>query len=80
MKLIEPFYSVCNAIACSKQEFFPPGQCIIQQGDKGDKFYIISGGNVKITKKEPGVLLFMWIIFHKIKFCSKNSRVGKGNS
>lgn len=35
-------------------EFFPPGQRIIQQGDKGDKFYIISGGNVKITKKEPG--------------------------
>jgi CRP-like cAMP-binding protein len=48
-----------SSILCPKQEFFPPGQRIIQQGDKGDKFYIISGGNVKITKKEPGLLLFM---------------------
>ncbi|XP_069704532.1 cGMP-dependent protein kinase, isozyme 1-like isoform X2 [Periplaneta americana] len=37
-----------------KVEFFPPGHCIIKQGDKGDKFYIISGGNVKITKLQPG--------------------------
>lgn len=35
-------------------EFFPPGHCIIRQGDKGDKFYMITGGNVKITKLEPG--------------------------
>jgi CRP-like cAMP-binding protein len=50
-----------NATAgiCSKQEFFPPGHRIIQQGDKGDKFYIISGGNVKITKLEPGLSHFM---------------------
>ncbi|XP_069677221.1 cGMP-dependent protein kinase, isozyme 1-like isoform X2 [Periplaneta americana] len=37
-----------------KVEFFSPGQCIIKQGDKGDKFYMISGGNVKISKLEPG--------------------------
>jgi len=35
-------------------EFFPPGHCIIRQGDKGDKFYMITGGNVKITKLQPG--------------------------
>jgi len=35
-------------------EFFPPGHCIIRQGDKGDKFYMITGGNVKITKLKPG--------------------------
>jgi len=35
-------------------EFFAPGHCIIRQGDKGDKFYMITGGNVKVTKLEPG--------------------------
>ncbi|XP_076160830.1 cGMP-dependent protein kinase 1 [Ptiloglossa arizonensis] len=32
-------------------EFFPPGAKIVRQGEKGDKFYIISGGgDVRITK------------------------------
>ena len=31
-------------------EFFPAGAKIVRQGEKGDKFYIISGGNVRITK------------------------------
>ncbi|KAJ9596441.1 hypothetical protein L9F63_012525, partial [Diploptera punctata] len=33
-------------------EFFAPGHRIIKQGDKGDRFYIISGGSVKIAKLE----------------------------
>lgn len=32
------------------QEFFPAGAKILRQGEKGEKFYIISGGNVRITK------------------------------
>lgn len=32
------------------QEFFPSGAKIVRQGEKGEKFYIISGGNVRITK------------------------------
>lgn len=31
-------------------EFFLSGANIVTQGEKGDKFYIISGGNVRITK------------------------------
>ncbi|XP_076233535.1 cGMP-dependent protein kinase 1 [Calliopsis andreniformis] len=31
-------------------EFFRAGEKIVRQGDKGEKFYIISGGNVRITK------------------------------
>nr|XP_012147410.1 PREDICTED: cGMP-dependent protein kinase, isozyme 1-like isoform X2 [Megachile rotundata] len=31
-------------------EFFPAGAKIVRQGEKGEKFYIISGGNVRITK------------------------------
>ncbi|KAK0078373.1 hypothetical protein PV325_002567 [Microctonus aethiopoides] len=31
-------------------EFFPAGARIVRQGEKGDKFFIISGGNVRITK------------------------------
>ncbi|OAD60830.1 cGMP-dependent protein kinase, isozyme 1 [Eufriesea mexicana] len=33
-----------------RMEFFPAGAVIVRQGEKGDKFYIISGGNVRITK------------------------------
>ena len=32
------------------KEFFPAGARIVKQGEIGDKFYIISGGNVRITK------------------------------
>jgi CRP-like cAMP-binding protein len=52
-----------NATLFSKQEFFAPGRCIIQQGDKGDKFYMITGGNVKVTKLEPGLSYFIQISF-----------------
>ncbi|XP_012273063.1 cGMP-dependent protein kinase 1 isoform X2 [Orussus abietinus] len=31
-------------------EFFPADARIVRQGERGDKFYIISGGNVRITK------------------------------
>jgi len=55
-----------NATLFSKQEFFPPGHCIIRQGDKGDKFYIITGGSVKITKLEPGLSHFIWISFQQV--------------
>ncbi|XP_046393783.1 cGMP-dependent protein kinase, isozyme 1 isoform X2 [Ischnura elegans] len=33
-------------------EFYPPGACIVRQGARGDTFYIISGGSVKVTRKE----------------------------
>lgn len=32
------------------KEFFPAGARIVRQGEIGDKFFIISGGNVRITK------------------------------
>lgn len=44
-----------NVTLFSEQEFFPPGRCIIRQGDKGDQFYMITGGNVKVTKLEQGL-------------------------
>jgi len=52
-----------NATLFSKQEFFPPGHIIIRQGDKGDKFYMITGGNVKVTKLEQGLSYFIRISF-----------------
>ena len=55
-----------NATLFSKQEFFPPGHCIIRQGDKGDKFYMITGGNVKITKLKPGLSYLIWISFQQV--------------
>lgn len=33
------------------QEFYSTGTKIIRQGDPGDKFYIIRGGGVTVTKK-----------------------------
>jgi len=48
-----------NATLFSKQEFFPPGHIIIQQGEEGDKFYMITGGYVKVTKQKPGLLYFI---------------------
>lgn len=35
------------------QEFFVTGSKIVRQGDKGDKFYIIRGGKVIISKRPP---------------------------
>ncbi|XP_076626796.1 cGMP-dependent protein kinase, isozyme 1 [Colletes latitarsis] len=50
-KLPEPkdhlLAKICDLI---RVEFFPAGTKIVRQGEKGDKFYIISGGNVRITK------------------------------
>ncbi|XP_064457527.1 cGMP-dependent protein kinase, isozyme 1-like isoform X2 [Ornithodoros turicata] len=35
-------------------DFYPPGVYIIRQGTSGDTFFIISHGNVKVTKRVPG--------------------------
>ncbi|XP_041977300.1 cGMP-dependent protein kinase, isozyme 1-like isoform X2 [Aricia agestis] len=35
-----------------KREFFSAGTPVVRQGDKGDKFYIIRGGTVAVTKRE----------------------------
>ncbi|XP_052737778.1 cGMP-dependent protein kinase 1-like [Bicyclus anynana] len=35
-----------------KREFFSSGTVVVRQGDRGDKFYIIRGGEVVVTKRE----------------------------
>ncbi|KAJ8725588.1 hypothetical protein PYW08_003771 [Mythimna loreyi] len=35
-----------------KREFFSAGTPVVRQGDRGDKFYIIRGGTVVVTKRE----------------------------
>ncbi|CAK1552103.1 unnamed protein product [Leptosia nina] len=35
-----------------KREFFASGTAVVRQGDKGDKFYIIRGGTVVVTKRD----------------------------
>ncbi|XP_046965323.1 cGMP-dependent protein kinase, isozyme 1-like [Vanessa cardui] len=35
-----------------KREFFSAGTTVVRQGDRGDKFYIIRGGTVIVTKRE----------------------------
>nr|XP_026495177.1 cGMP-dependent protein kinase, isozyme 1-like [Vanessa tameamea] len=35
-----------------KREFFSAGTIVVRQGDRGDKFYIIRGGTVTVTKRE----------------------------
>ncbi|XP_059054335.1 cGMP-dependent protein kinase, isozyme 1-like isoform X2 [Achroia grisella] len=37
---------------CLKREFFSAGTVVVRQGDYGDKFYIIRGGIVTVTKRE----------------------------
>lgn len=50
-KLPEPKDHVLAKISdLIRVEFFPAGAKILRQGEKGEKFYIISGGNVRITK------------------------------
>ncbi|KAG7188202.1 hypothetical protein KM043_016077 [Ampulex compressa] len=50
-KLPEPKDHVLAKISdLIRVEFFPAGAKIVRQGEKGEKFYIISGGNVRITK------------------------------
>ncbi|CAH1183529.1 unnamed protein product [Phaedon cochleariae] len=39
-----------------KTEFYPSGQQIVKQGDKGNTFYIIRAGTVTITKTGEGVV------------------------
>lgn len=34
------------------QEFFSTGTPVVRQGERGDKFYIIRGGTVVVTKRE----------------------------
>lgn len=36
----------------SLQEFFSAGTQVVRQGDRGDKFYIIRGGKVMVTKRD----------------------------
>lgn len=35
-------------------EFYPAGVYILRQGTRGDTFYIISSGSVKVTQRAPG--------------------------
>ncbi|XP_047348576.1 cGMP-dependent protein kinase 1-like isoform X1 [Vespa velutina] len=50
-KLPEPKDQILSKISdLIRVEFFPAGAKILRQGEKGDKFFIISGGNVRITK------------------------------
>ncbi|XP_011689727.1 PREDICTED: cGMP-dependent protein kinase, isozyme 1-like isoform X2 [Wasmannia auropunctata] len=50
-KLPEPKDHVLAKISdLIRVEFFQAGTKILKQGEKGEKFYIISGGNVRITK------------------------------
>ncbi|CAH0558036.1 unnamed protein product, partial [Brassicogethes aeneus] len=37
-----------------EKEFFKTGTAIVKQGDKGDKFYIISAGQVSVSKESEG--------------------------
>lgn len=39
---------ICDLL---KREFYATGSTIIRQGDQGDKFYIIRGGSVTVTKR-----------------------------
>ncbi|XP_023224247.1 cGMP-dependent protein kinase 1-like [Centruroides sculpturatus] len=34
-------------------DFYPPGEYIIRQGERGDTFFILSSGSVKVTQKLP---------------------------
>lgn len=50
-KLPEPKDVVLSKISdLIRVEFYPAGAKIVRQGEKGDKFFIISGGSVRITK------------------------------
>ncbi|XP_043472005.1 cGMP-dependent protein kinase, isozyme 1-like isoform X2 [Leptopilina heterotoma] len=50
-KLPEPKEQILSKISdLLRIEFFPAEARIVRQGERGDKFYIISGGNVRITK------------------------------
>lgn len=38
------------------QEFYPANTYVVREGERGDKFYIINGGSVRITKnKSSGI-------------------------
>ena len=36
------------------QEFYPAGTYIVRQGARGDNFFIIASGRVRITQRLPG--------------------------
>ncbi|XP_076233538.1 cGMP-dependent protein kinase 1 isoform X2 [Calliopsis andreniformis] len=46
----EVLVKICELIVV---EFYTANSYIIQEGDRGDKFYIVSGGSVRVTKNKP---------------------------
>lgn len=44
-------HKICD---CLEEEYFENGSCIIRQGTKGDLFFIIQSGEVRITVEENG--------------------------
>lgn len=49
---IKPIKMVKLKFSTWWQEFFSAGTAVVRQGDRGDKFYIIRGGTVVVTKRE----------------------------
>ena len=43
-----------------QQEFYPTGTYIVRQGARGDNFFIIASGRVRITQRLPGTS--SWLI------------------
>ncbi|XP_058450023.1 cGMP-dependent protein kinase 1 [Malaya genurostris] len=50
---IEKLHKISDLL---KREFYATGSTIIQQGDPGDKFYIIRGGSVSVIKTDRNVV------------------------
>lgn len=45
---------ILNGFVGCVQEFYPAGVYILRQGTRGDTFYLISQGEVKVTQTLPG--------------------------
>ena len=39
------------------QEFYPTGSYIVRQGARGDNFFIIASGRVRVTQRPSGIYL-----------------------
>ncbi|CAG9783684.1 unnamed protein product [Diatraea saccharalis] len=46
---------LANISGFLKREFFSSGTPVVRQGERGDKFYIIRGGTVAVTKRDGDV-------------------------